>query len=88
MAEIQVQKAESKKKYNKRELYAQICYYYGYTLDYVSKLPARDLYLLSNTANKMQALDYINLVNITAAPHTRRGGGIKKLIQNYKKILE
>jgi hypothetical protein len=89
MAEIQVQRVESSKpKHNKRELYAQICYHYGYKLDYVSKLPARDLYLLSKTANKMQAMTYINLTNIAAAPHTKKGSAIKKLQTNYKKVLD
>jgi hypothetical protein len=88
VAEIQVQKSKESKKYTKRELYANVCYHYGYTLDYVSKLPARDLYLLSNTANKIQAINYMNLVNISASPHTKKGSGVNKLIKHYKGIIE
>jgi hypothetical protein len=87
MAEIQVAKVEQPKA-NKRELYATVCFYYGYQLDYVQKLPARDLYLLQKIASKIEANRFLNLTNIAAAPQSKNGRGVQKLIQYYKKVVE
>lgn len=73
----------------KRKLYATIAYYYPqYTLEEASKLKARDLFLLLETAQKIKAEEYINLTQIAIGPHTEKGKGAKKLIENYKNILK
>lgn len=87
MVRVQVTRVESKKP-TKRKLYATICFYYGYRLDYVQQLPARDLYLLYNTAMREEARKYLNLVDITAAPHTEKGRGVSKLKKHYKGIMD
>lgn len=87
MAEIQVAKVEQRKKGSKRELYATICYHYGYKLSYVQNLPARDLYLLHNTAIKQEANMFLNLTNITAAPQSKKGQSVKKLIDYYRGVI-
>ncbi len=86
MAEIQVAQIEQPRG-SKRELYATICYHYGYKLDYVQNLPARDLYLLHKIAIKMEANRYLNLTNIAAAPQSRKGQGVKKLLDYYKGVI-
>lgn len=87
MAEIQVARVQSTKKDNKRELYATVCYYYAqYTLQEVQKLPARDLYLLIRTAQKLEALKMYNLTNIAAAPHTKNGSAVKKIAEQFKRM--
>lgn len=86
MAEIQVAQVD-KPKSSKRELYATVCYYYGYKLDYVQALPARDLYLLQKVAQKQEANKFMNLTNIAAAPQTEKGRGVKKLIDYYKGVI-
>lgn len=63
------------------------CYYYpAYKLDEVSRLPARDLYLLIKTAQKMEAIKMFNYTQIAAAPHTKKGTGVKKLAEHFKRM--
>ena len=72
-----------------RRTYALVCYYYPqYKLEDVEQMPARDVNLLISTAHKQKAIEYMNHVQIAAAPHTKKGEGIKKLIDAYKKIVE
>lgn len=72
-----------------RETYALVCYHYPqYKLEDVQEMPARDVNLLLSTAYKQKALDYIHQVQITASPHSKKGEAIKKLIDEYKKIVE
>lgn len=70
----------------KREIYAEVAYYYPqYTLEDVQNLPARDITLLLNTAKRLKAAENFNLVQIIAAPHTKKGQGVKKLSDYFKK---
>lgn len=67
---------------------AQLCYYYPqYTLRHARKLPYKDVSLLLKTARKMQARDYLNLTNIAVAPHTKNGSAVKKLVKQFKDII-
>ena len=69
-----------------RELYALVCWYYPqYTLKDVQNLPGRDVQLLLKTASKMEARQYLALTQIAAAPHTKKGQGVKNLITEFKK---
>lgn len=86
MARIEVAKVPVKS-LGKRELYAMVCYFYPqYKLHEVPKLPARDLYLLIRTAQKMKAVEMFNLTQISAAPHTKKGSGVKKLSEQFKRM--
>jgi len=70
----------------KREVYAEVAYYYPqYTLEEVQNLPARDISLLLQTARRLKAMENFNLVQIVASPHTKKGQGVKKLSDHYKK---
>lgn len=72
-----------------RRTYALVCYYYPqYKLEDVEQMPARDVNLLIRTAHQQKAIEYINHVQIAAAPHTKKGEAIKKLIDEYKKLIE
>ena len=73
----------------KREVYAEVCYYYPrYSLEEVAKLPARDVALLLKIARREEARRMFNLVQIAAAPHTKKGQGVKELSNYFKKIFE
>lgn len=88
MAEIEVQKVEPSKS-SKRELYARVCYFYPqYRLDEVQKMPNRDVVLLLKVANQIEALKMLNLTQISAAPHTKRGAGVKRLTTHFKKVAK
>lgn len=72
-----------------RKIYALVCYFYPqYKLEDVEQMPARDVNLLIKTAHQQKATEYINHVQIAAAPHSKDGASIKKLIDQYKKIIE
>ena len=86
MARIEVA-AIPKKKVNARALLAELCYFYPqYTLAAARRLPAKDVMLLLKTAHKKQAEEYYNLTQIAAAPHTRKGSGVKRLSGRYQKV--
>lgn len=88
MARIRVQQAPSQSsKTSKREMLAQLCYFYPqYTLVEASLLPFRDISLLIKTAQKQEAVKNYNLTQIVAAPHTKKGQGVKKLSEHFKKL--
>lgn len=86
MARIEVAKIPVKKA-SKRDLYAMVCYFYPqYTLKEVPRIPAKNLILLIKTAQKMEAMKMYNLTQISAAPHTSKGRGVKTLLEHFKKM--
>jgi hypothetical protein len=88
---IQVKKLPSASYDSKsnRELFATICYYFPqYTLVNVRQLPFRDVMLLLKTAHKMEAVKYKNLTQIAASPHSKKGEGVKKLMDHYSGIIK
>lgn len=86
MAVIQVAKIPVKQA-SKRELYAMVAFYYPqYTLAEVQKLPARDLLLLIRTAQKLEATKMYNLTQIAAAPHSKKGMAVKRILEHFKKL--
>lgn len=88
MAEVRVQKVESKRG-SKRELYARACFFYPqYTLEDIQNMPNRDVALLIKTANKIEASRMLYLTQICAAPHTKKGMGVKKLTTHFKKVAK
>lgn len=72
-----------------RDIWATVAYYYPqYTLKEASKLPARDIKLLIKTAKKLEAQKMFNLTQIAAAPHTKKGEGVKKLSEHFKRLAK
>ena len=71
-----------------RDIWASICYYYPqYTLREASQLSSRDIRLLLATAKRLEAQKMLQLVQIAAAPYTKKGKGVKDLINHYQKEL-
>lgn len=82
-----IRKEQSQKATN-RELWATICYYYPqYTLEEASRLSIRDIKLLLKIAEKLEAQKMLAFTQIAAAPHTKKGQGVKKLTDYYKKQI-
>lgn len=76
------------KKINARALLAELCFYYPqYTLAAARRLPAKDVMLLLNTARKKDGEKYYNLTQIAAAPHTKKGSGVKSLSDRYRRAM-
>ena len=79
----------SKDKVSKREMWARVCYHYPqYTLKEASELPARDIKLLLKIARQIQAENKYDYTQIAAAPHTKKGSGVKKLTEHFKKQMD
>lgn len=85
---VRVQRVK-RAKLNTDELIAQVCYYYPqYTFEEAERLSYRRISLLLKVAQKQRAVHYYNLVQIVAAPHTKKGKGVTKLSDHFKKIAE
>lgn len=85
---VKVQKVKSaSSKLNGDELLAQLCFLYPqYTLNEARRLPYKDVQLLLRVAQKQQAAQLYNLTQVVAAPHTKKGEGVRKLSEHFKKI--
>lgn len=77
------QSASNKKKTTGR-LLAQLCFYYPqYTLQQARRLPYKHVIILLEEAKRMKAREYLELTQIAAAPHTKKGEGYKQLLKRY-----
>lgn len=77
------------KESSNRELFAAVAFHYPqYTLKQVAKLPYRDVKLLLETAQRINAEKFLTLTHIATAPHTKKGEGVKNLIKHFKKIID
>jgi UDP-3-O-[3-hydroxymyristoyl] glucosamine N-acyltransferase len=67
----------------------RICYFYPqYTLDTAQKLTQAQANALLIQAERQRALEYYNQTLIAAAPHTKKGKMVEKLLKEYKRITE
>lgn len=89
MARVKVQRVTpSNQGVSKRELYATVCYYFpAYKLTDVQELPARDVKLLLETVKKLEASKNYNLTQIAAAPHSKKGANVKKLLEHFQGLV-
>lgn len=71
------------------DLITRVCYFYPqYTLDTASLLTNAEVTALLIQADKQKAIEYFNLTMIAAAPHSKKGAMVNKLIKQYRKIAE
>lgn len=69
------------------DLITRVCYFYPqYTLETAEMLTNDQVTALLVQVEKQKAIEYYNQVLIAAAPHTKKGEMVKKLIRQYKKI--
>lgn len=67
----------------------RVCYFYPqYTLEAAEKLTNSQVTALLLQAEKQRAIAFYNQTLIAAAPHSKKGKLVDKLIKNYKKIAE
>jgi len=72
-----------------RKLYAMVAYYFPqYRLEDVERLPYRDVALLINTAQRVEAERMYNLTMIASAPQSKNGKGVKTLMKHFKEIID
>lgn len=71
------------------DLITRVCYFYPqYTLETAQKLTNSQVTALLLQAEKQRAIEYYNQVLIAAAPHSKKGKLVEKLIKEYRKIAE
>jgi len=68
---------------------ATLCYYYpAYTLQMARQIPHIHVLIMISQARRLEAKKNFDLTQIVAAPHTKKGGGVKKLADNFKGITK
>ncbi len=71
------------------DLLTKVCYFYPqYNLETVELLTDAQVTALLLQAEKQKAIEFYNQTLIAAAPHTKKGKLVDKLIKQYKKITE
>lgn len=71
------------------DLITRVCYFYPqYTIEEAEKLTNSQVSALLIQAEKQRAIELYNLTLIAAAPHTKKGKLVEKLINQYKEIAE
>jgi hypothetical protein len=71
------------------DLLTRVCYFYPqYKLEDAEQLTNAQVTALLVQAEKQKAIEYYNHALIAAAPHSKKGAMVNKLIKQYKKIAE
>lgn len=71
------------------DLITRVCYFYPqYTLETAEQLTHSQVTALLLQAEKQRAIELYNRVLIAAAPHSKKGSMVSKLIKQYKKIAD
>lgn len=71
------------------ELVTRVCYFYPqYNLETAQQLTSAQINALLLQAEKQRAIELYNYTLIAAAPHSKKGQMVSKLIKQYKKITE
>ncbi len=71
------------------DLITRVCYFYPqYNLDTAQLLTNSQVTALLLQAEKQRAIEFYNHVLIAAAPHSKKGKLVEKLIKQYRKIAE
>lgn len=71
------------------DLITRVCYFYPqYTLESAQRLTNSQVTALLLQAEKQRAIEFYNHVLIAAAPHSKKGKLVEKLIKQYRKIAE
>lgn len=77
-----------KKKSSYQDLLATFCCYYPqYKFHEADAMPYRRIVQMLRVAQVEQAKKMYELVQIVAAPHTKKGAAINKLLAHYKKLI-
>jgi hypothetical protein len=71
------------------DLITRVCYFYPqYNLETAQELTSSQVTALLVQAEKQRAINLYNHTLIAAAPHTKKGSLVDKLIKQYRKIFD
>ena len=88
MAVIKAQQVPKRHK-SPGDLLAEFCFYFPqYKYHEARKLPAKRVLKMLDIAYRENAKKYFELTQISSAPHTKKGAGVKKLLDRYKRQLD
>ncbi len=86
---IKVAKVSEKKDNEILRTLATLCYYYpAYTLRHARNIPYKHVLVLISQARRLEAAQFYNQVQIAAAPHSKKGVGVKKLLKHFEKVIK
>ena len=84
---ISVRKAELETQ-SVEDVLGLFCYYFpSYKYNEARELPYIRIKRLLGIAIKERARQMLELTQIVAAPHTKKGEGVRKLVNHYKKVI-
>ena len=71
------------------DLITRVCYFYPqYNIETAQNLTNSQVTALLLQAEKQRAIELYNHVLIAAAPHSKKGSMVSKLLKQYKKIVD
>ncbi len=88
MAVIRAQRVPKSKIKVDDLLYLFVYKFPQYTYSQAEKLPYKRVIEMLNTARREDARFMYELTQIVASPHTKKGSGVKKVLEYYKGIME
>lgn len=89
MVKIIKAKQIPRQKVNVDDIIAKLCFNYPqYTFLQAKHLPYKRVKQLLRIARKEEARKMFELMQIVAAPNTKKGHGIKKVLDYYREIME
>lgn len=77
------------KKISPEQIIALFCYHYQqYTFKQARNLPYKRVVMMLKVAEKEHAKRMFELTRIVAAPHTKKGSGVKSVLSYYESIIK
>jgi len=68
---------------------ARFCFYFQqYTFHQARKLPYKYVVLMLSSAEKERARFLYDLTNAISSPHTKKGAGVKKMLDYCRSIID
>lgn len=89
MPVIKAKKIPKKRVDSAEDILARFCYHFPqYKLHEAKKLPYKRVAHMLKVAHKEQAKKMVNLVHIASAQQSRKGRGIKKMLNYLQNIID
>ena len=85
---IKVAKAKSNSRVDDDiiRLNATLCYFYpAYDLKKADRMPHKHKMIMISQAKRLKAIDMHDFTQICAAPHSKKGVGVKKIAKHFEK---
>jgi hypothetical protein len=88
MTTIKAQRVPKKQVKPDEILYRFCLLFPQYTYKQATRLPAKRVMGMLKVAQEERAKDMLDILQIVAAPHTKKGSAVKKLYAHYKALID